>query len=87
VESRRQALQLCLAAAVVVIVKILYKLDLELLKRIKSLQVEKLAFEQAEEILHHGIVQTVAFSAHALANAFLSSHSLVLPVLVLPALV
>jgi len=28
------------------------------------------SFEQAEEILHHGIVQAVAFSAHALANAF-----------------
>ena len=72
VESRRQALQLCFAAAVVVVIKIFNKLGLEMLKRIKSLQVEKLAFEQAEEILHHGIVQAVAFSAHALANAFLS---------------
>ena len=70
VKSRRQALQLCLAAAVVVVIKIFNKLGLKMLKRIKSLQVKKFAFKQAEEILHHGIVQAVAFSAHALANAF-----------------
>ena len=38
-------------------------------------------------IIYHGIVQTVAFPAHALPDAFLSEHPLILFMLVLPALV
>ena len=55
--------------------------------RLKVLQIQKLALEQAEEVFYHGIVQTVALTAHALSDTFLLEHPLVLPVLVLPALV
>ena len=55
--------------------------------QLKFLQIQQLTFEQAKEIFDHGIVQTVAFAAHALSDAFFAKHPLVLFVLVLPALV
>ena len=56
VKCRRQALKLCLGAAVIVIIKILNQLRLELLHRFKRLQIQQLTFEQAEEILNYSIV-------------------------------
>ena len=53
----------------------------------KLLQIKEFTLEQAEEVFHHSIIQTVTLSAHALPNAFLTKHPLVLFVLVLPALV
>ncbi len=69
VKRRRQALKLCLYAAVIVVIEILNQLRLELPHRLRLLQIQQLIFEQAEEIFNHGIVQTVAPSAHALMNA------------------
>ena len=51
------------------------------------LQIQQLTFEQPEEIFYHSIVQTVPFPAHALLDAFLSEHPLILFILVLPALI
>ena len=85
--SRWQALKLSLYAAVIVIIEILDQFRLEVLHRLKRLQIQQLTFEQAEEVFNHGIVQTVALSAHALVNAPDFEHVLVLLVLVLPALV
>ena len=53
----------------------------------KFLQIEKLCFQQAEEILGTGIVKTIAFSGHTLPDAFLFQHFLIVLVLILPALV
>lgn len=50
------------------------------------LQIEEFDFEQAEEIFRYSIVRTVALSTHALLDAFLSKHLLVLLVLLLTAL-
>ena len=64
-----------------------------MLHGLKILQIQQLAFEQPKEILNHSIVQTVALSAHALPDAlltehsFLTEHSLILLVLVLPPLI
>ena len=43
---------------------------LEVFQGVKVLEIKKLRFEQTEEILHHSIVQTVAFTAHALPDTF-----------------
>ena len=51
------------------------------------LQIQQLTFEQSEEILYHGVVQTVSFPAHALSDALLAEHPLIPLMLVLPALV
>ena len=48
VKSRRQALQLCFDAVVVVVVKIIKKFPLEMLDRLKFLQVKELTFEQTK---------------------------------------
>ena len=56
-------------------------------ERIEFLQIEQFTFKQTEEVFHDSIVQTVTFPAHALPDAFLAKHPLVLLVLVLPALV
>lgn len=56
-------------------------------RRIEALQVKKLGFEHPEEFFHYSIVQTVIFSAHALLHILFFKHSLVLFVLVLPALI
>ena len=83
----RQALSFCLDAAVVVVIQIFNKFLLEVLHRLKLLQIQKFAFEQPKEIFYHGVVQTVSFPAHALSDALLAEHPLILPMLVLPALV
>ena len=54
---------------------------------IKFLQIKQLAFQQAKEILNDSIIQAVTFPAHALADALITKHSLILLVLVLPALI
>ena len=53
----------------------------------KFLQIEKLCFQQAEEILGTGIVKTISLSGHTLSDAFLFQHFLIVLVLTLPALV
>ena len=84
---RRQALKLCLDATVIVIVEIVNQFSLKVFHGCKFLQIEQLALEQAEEVFDHGTVQTVSFPAHALPDAFLLGHPLVLLALVLPALI
>ena len=86
-KSRRQALQLCLDAAVVVVIQIFNELPFEVLHGFKLLQIKEFTLEQAKKVFHDSIVQTVTFPTHALPDAFLSEHSLILLVLVLPALV
>ena len=86
-KSRRQALKLCLDTVVVVVIEIFNELLFEVLHRLEFLQIQKFTFKQAEEVFYYSIVQTVTFPAHALLNAFLAEHPLVLFVLVLPALV
>ena len=60
---------------------------LEVLHRLECLQIEQFTFQQAKEIFHHGIVETITFAAHALPDALTFEHTLVLLVLVVPALV
>ena len=86
-KSRRQALQLCLDTAVVVVVQVIDQFLLEVLHGLEFLQIEQLTFEQTEEILHHGIVQTVTLSAHTLPDTLVFQHLLILSVLVVPSLV
>ena len=86
-KSRRQALQLCLDSAVVVVIQIGKKFLLEVLHGLERLQVKQFTLEQTKKVPHHGIVQTVAFATHALPDALTFEHALVLLVLVLPALV
>ena len=87
VNRGRQALQLCLDSAVVVVVQISDQFSLEVFHGFKILQIQQLTLDQPKEILNHGVVQTVALAAHALADALLPEHPLVLLALVLPALV
>lgn len=63
------------------------KLLNKMLDRMKFLQIEKLCFQQAEEILGTGIVKAVPLSGHTLTDAFLFQHFLIVLVLILPALV
>ncbi len=58
-----------------------------MLHGLELLQIQQLAFKQAEEVLCHCIVQTVSFATHTLPDAFSFEHTLVQLVLVLPALV
>ena len=60
---------------------------LEMLHRLKFLQIEEFTLEQTEEILNDSIVQAVSFTAHALPDTFLFEHGLVQLVPVLPALI
>ena len=84
---RRQALPLCLDSAIVAVVPIVDQLPLEMLHGMKILQIQQIAPDQPKEILNHSVVQTVAFSTHALPDALFTEHSPILFVLVLPALV
>ena len=86
-DRRRQTLQLCLDPAIIVVVQIVDQLLLEMLHGLKIMQIQQLALEQSKEILNHSIVQTVALSAHDLPDVPLTEHSLILLVLVLPALI
>ena len=83
---RRQALQLCLDPAVVVI-QIFNEFLLEVLHGLKFLQIQQFTLEQAEKVFNYSIVQTVSLSAHALPDALLAEHPLILLMLVLPALI
>ena len=86
-KSRRQALQFYLNAVVIIVVQIMDQFLLEVLHRLECLQIEQFTFQQAKEIFHHGIVETITFAAHALPDALTFEHTLVLLVLVVPALV
>ena len=55
--------------------------------RMKFLQIQQLAFENSKEVFNYSIIQTVSLAAHALPDALLPKHALVLLVLILPALV
>ena len=79
---RRQALSFCLDPAIVVAVQILNKLLLEVFHGLKFLQIQQFSFEQPKEIFYHSIVRTVSLAAHALPDALLPKHALVLPALV-----
>ena len=83
----RQALQFCLDSAVVVVIQIFNEFLFEMFHGLIFLQIQQLTFEQPEEILYHRIVQTVPLAAHALPDAFLAEHPLILLMLVLPALI
>ena len=87
VNSRRQALKLCLDAMVVVVIQVGDEFFLEVFYGVECLEIEQFALEQSEEIFHHGIIQTIAFSAHALNDTVINQPLLVLLVLVLPALI
>ncbi len=86
-DSRRQALSFCLNAAVIVVVQVVNELLLEVFHRLELLQIEQFTFQQAKEVFYYLIIQAVSFAAHTLLDAFRFQHSLVLFVLVLPALV
>ena len=86
-KSRRQALQLCLDATVVVVIQICSQFLLEVFHGLKLLQIQQLTLKQPKEVLNHSVVHTVSLAAHALPDALFSEHPLVLFVLVLPALV
>ena len=72
---------------VVVVIQIFNELLFEVIHRLELLQIQKFTFKQAKEVFYYSIVQTVTFPAHALPDAFLLEHLLILLVLVLPALV
>lgn len=52
----------------IIVVAIVDELRLEVIDGIERLQVEQFRFEQAEEILNNSVVQTVALTAHTLAD-------------------
>ena len=84
---RRQALQFCLDPAVVVVIQIFNEFQFEVFHGTELLQIQQFTFEQPKEIFYHCVVQTISLSAHALPDAFLPEHPLILFVLVLPALI
>ena len=84
---RRQALQFCLDPAIVAVVQTGNQFLLEMLRRLKLLQIQKFTLEKPKEILDHSIVRTISFTAHALPDALLPEHPTVVFVLVLPTLV
>ena len=53
----------------------------------EGLVVEELGLEYAKEVLDHTIVITIAFSGHALPDAFIFEHLLIRSHLVMPSLV
>ncbi len=72
---------------VVVVIQIEYQFLLEVFHRIEILKIEQFALEQTKEVFDYGIIQTVALSAHALNDTVIRQLSLILFVLVLPALI
>ena len=58
----------------IVVVEIVNELGFEVFQGVEILKVKQFCFEQAEEVLHHGIVQSVAFPAHALPDALVFQH-------------
>lgn len=87
VNSGRQALKLCLDATVVVVIQVGDEFLLEVFHGVEGLKIEQFALEQSEEIFHHSIIQTVAFSAHALNDTVISQFLLIMLVLILPSLI
>ena len=77
----------CLDPAVVVVIQIFDQFLLEVLYGLELLQIQQLTFEHSEEILYHGIVQTVSLAAQALPDTLFPKHPLILLMLVLPALI
>ena len=67
--------------------QIVDKFSPEVVNGIEGLQIEQFRFEQAKEILHDCVVQTVALATHALAYVIVGQQLLVEFVLVLPALI
>ena len=59
---RRQALQVCLDPAVVVVIQICNEFQLEVFHGTELLQIQQLIFEQPEEILYHGVVPAGIFA-------------------------
>ena len=59
---RRQALQLCLDPAVVVVIQIFDQFLLEVLHGLELLQIQQLTFEQPKEIFYHGVVPAGIFA-------------------------
>ena len=84
-KSGRQALQLFLNASVIVIIviQVFDQIFFEVLHGLEFLQIEQLALEQADEVLHDRIVQPASPSG----SYFAFQHLLVLFVLAVPALV
>ena len=58
-----------------------------MLHGLELLQIQQLAFKQAEKVFSYRVVQAVSFPAHALPDPLCFEHALVQLVLVLPALV
>ena len=85
--GRRQALEFRLDAVVIVVIQIGDQFLLEVLHGLEFLKIEQFTLEQAEEVFDHGIIQTVALSAHTLNDAIVGEFLLVISVLVLPALI
>lgn len=65
-KSRRQAIQLCLDFAIVVIFKIVYQFPFEVFHGLKFLEVKQFTFKQAKEILRDCIILAITLAAHAL---------------------
>ena len=82
----RQAIQFRLYSVIIVVI-LFNEFLLEVLHGLKFLQIQQFTLEQPEEIFYHSIVQTVSLSAHALPDALLAEHPLILLMLVLPALI
>ena len=77
----------CFDPAIVAVVQTGNQLLLEMLRRLKLLQIQRFTLEKPKEILDHSIVRKISFTAHALPDAILPEHSPVLFVLVLPPLI
>ncbi len=86
-KCRRQALRFCLDPAVVVVIQIFNEFQFEVFLGTELLQIQQFTFEQPKEIFYHCVVQTAPLAAHALPDALLAEHPLILPVLILPALI
>ena len=86
-KRRRQALKLCLNTAVVVVIQVSNQFNFEVFQRIEFLQIQQLTLQQAKEVFHDSIIQTVTFAAHALPDAIVFQQLLVMFMLILSALI
>ena len=62
---RRQALQLCLNLAVVVVIEILYEFLFAVLHGLRLLQIQQFTLEQTKETLNHGIAPDGSVKSYA----------------------
>ena len=74
VKRRRQALSLCLDAAVVIVVQMVQQFHFKAFHGLELVQIQQLTFEYGKAVFHNSIVQAVSFAAHALGD-FLSQSS------------